>query len=434
MTLSEIFQNKRMGGKFSKEELEFILTQFDRAKIGYDEMFVFISLLNNSYSVDECYNLAKILSDSGEKLNLSKTLGFCFDKHSAGGISDATSFIYMSVLSSLKLNVVKSTASNFASFNNTLTRFSAFKGFKPNKNVKQIKNAIDECGVGVYENTTKIAPLDLKLYLFAKRFNIELGVPFIAASVMAKKIAVGPSVLVVDVKCGEGALVANLADAENLSKIIVEIGKRAGIKTAVIITNLDQPVSAAVGARVEVDEVVRMLSYGGYAHVSNLLNLSREMVVVALMISGLAKTRSDANDLFDEAVNSGKALDQFYKIVKAHGGSFSSFIRLSDITSGYATTYFLAEDDGYIRDINTYAVNVAGLKLMGAGEKFKDENAGLVLMVREGDRVHEGDKLVRIFYSFENPNMIAARKMLKQAISIKKQRHEAHSLFYKVVI
>lgn len=434
MVVSEILDKKRKGGSFSLEELKFILTQFDAAKLSYNEMIEFMTLFNQAYSEEECFNLAQILADSGDRLNLSENVGFCYDKHSVGGVSDATSFIYMSVLASLNQKVVKSTASNFASFNNTLTRFSVFKGFKPCANIKLINKAIEKCGVGVYENKLKLAPLDLKLYLYAKRFNLERGIPFIAASVMAKKMAVNPSVLIVDVKCGEGGLVHSLADAELLAGIIVGIGKRANIKTAVVITNLDQPVSAAVGSRVEVDEVIRMLSYGGTAHVSNLLVLSREMVVVALMLSGVAGSRSEANEMFDSVVESGAALEQFYKIVSAHGGSFSSFIRISDITSGYATTYLTAEDDGYIHDVDTYAVNVAGFKLMGSGSKFHDDNAGLVLMVREGDRVHEGDKLVRIFYSFDNPNLLPARKMLKSAISVKKFRPDTHSLFYKVVI
>lgn len=434
MNVSEVLLKKQNGGILTYEELAVMLTAFDKSKIGFDTMSEFVELLNKNYTIDECYALAKVLADSGEKLNLSSHIGLCFDKHSAGGVSDATSFIYMSVLASLNQKVVKSTASNFASFNNTLTRFSAFKGFKANKNIKDIKKTIAASNVAVYENNAKVAPLDLKLFLYSRRFNIELGVPFIAASVMAKKIAVGSSVLVVDVKCGEGALVASLPEAEKLGKVIVEIGKKAGIKTAVIITYLDQPVSAAVGSRVEVDEVIRMLSYGATAHVSNLLHLSREMVIVALMVSGLVKTRSEAHEMFDEAISSGRALEQFYRIVQAHGGAFSSFIRLSDITSGYATTYFLAEDDGYIHDINTYEVNIAGLRLMGSGDRVKDENAGLVLMVREGDRVHEGDKLARIFYSFDNPNLVAARKILKQAISVRKFRPEVNSLFYKVVV
>ena len=270
MKVAEVLQSKRQGKPFSYDELKLILTSFDNGKMTLDEVFEFANIFNENYSVDECYSLACLLADSGDKLNLSKVVGNCYDKHSVGGVSDATSFIYMSVLASLQQKVVKSTASNFASFNNTLTRFSAFKGFKPCKNMKVLSKTIDECGAGIYENSTRLAPLDLKMYLFAKRFNIERGVPFLAASVMAKKIAVGATTLVIDVKCGEGALVPTLADAEKLANMIVEIGKRANIQTAVVITYLDQPVSAAVGSRVEVDEVIRLLSYGGSAHVSNL--------------------------------------------------------------------------------------------------------------------------------------------------------------------
>lgn len=433
MNIQEILESKRNGNSFDKESLATFLSAFKSGKVPLNLMMEFFTLLNKDFSSLECYNLANLLADSGERLNLRENIGYCFDKHSVGGVSDPTSLIYMSVLASLGQKVVKSTASSFTSFRNTLARFSVFDGFKANANLKQLVHCVNNCGAGVYENK-KIAPLDKMLFDYAKDNNLEWGIPFIASSVMAKKLAVGATTLVVDVKCGEGALVASEAEANILAHTIVEIGKLSAVRVAVIITNLDQPVSASIGPRVEIDEVISILSYGASMQESNLLKLSKEMVVVSLMLAGLCQTRSRANEVFDESIESGRALEAFYKIVNTHGGKFSSFVRISDITSGYATSYYLAEDDGYVNDIDTYKINIAGLKLTGMGEKYRDDNAGLVLLAREGDKVQEGGKLVRIFYSFDNPNLPATLKLIKQSIEIKKTKKENHAFFYRVVI
>ena len=44
-----------------------------------DEVSDFVSLFNNNYSIDECYDLAMVLADSGDKLKLKDVIGDCFD-------------------------------------------------------------------------------------------------------------------------------------------------------------------------------------------------------------------------------------------------------------------------------------------------------------------------------------------------------------------
>lgn len=89
------------------------------------------------------------------------------------------------------------------------------------------------------------------------------SIPLIASSIMSKKIALGASNIVIDLKVGSGALIKNLDDATKLANIMINIGKKYKRKVVCLLTNMDIPLGYNVGNSLEIKEAISVLKMKG---------------------------------------------------------------------------------------------------------------------------------------------------------------------------
>lgn len=435
MDIRELIEQKKNGLPLSREEIGLIIYGYSSGKISDSKMIEFMRMLNQyNFSYEETYYLADAMAKTGKCLNLSKNFDFIVDKHSAGAYSDSSTLIFMSVLAELGIKNVKLLSDKFGDYGNTLDRFNVFKKFNSKISANKLVRIINEVGAGVIEDSGQFAPVDTKLYALRKKYNI-VNEPIIAASILSKKIAIGANVVVYDVKSGEGALYPSKEFAVTLSKYLVESSKLAGLHTACVITDLNQPVGASIGARTEVEELITVLRSERTLFDASLLEVSKELVIMALLLTGKASGRTQASEMFDMAIKTGNALDKFRALLYAYGGIYEDFKHTpGSLLDGVAVSYLTATDSGYVNDVSIERfINAYKQLYKLKGSKF-DGKAGLQLMVREGLKVGEGDKLVRIFYSIENKNLPQTIKALKDAIYITKVKSQNKKVLHKIVM
>jgi len=429
VNINEILEIKNKELSLTKEEIDFVIYSYNRDKINDAKMIDFLKLINETnFSYEETYYLANAMASTGEKLEISKNVGFVIDKHSAGSISDPTTLIFMSVLATLGVRNVKVLSSDFGEFGSSLARFKGFKNFDAKISKEKLYENIKNINFGVLEETGEIAPIDKKIYNLRKRANI-VSVPLVAASILSKKIATGASAVIYDVKTGEGAIFPSEKFANELANYLVNSTKLAGIMCASVITNLDQPLGASIGLRTELEETIAVLRSERAFYDAKLLDVAKELVIVALCLTGVTAGRSDASKLFDEAIVSGKALDNFRALIKTYGGVYEDFKHTSQrLLNGVAISYITAKEDGYITDIILQ-------NLIDAYKIINDKHAGIVLLVREGSRVKTGDKLMRVFYSIDNKTYFDSINSLYDSIIIGKTKPlKPQKTFHKIIL
>jgi pyrimidine-nucleoside phosphorylase len=263
------------------------------------------------------------------------------------------------------------------------------------------RRQLREIGVVMIGATDEIAPADRKLYALRDVTATVAFVPFIAASIMSKKLAEGIDALVLDVKAGRGAFMADTDTARDLAEALVRVGDHFGTTSVALLTDMNEPLGCTVGNWPEVEEAIRCLKGDP---VPEITELSIELGAEMLLLAGAAGSRDEAQRRLRALLASGEALETFCRLVDAQGGNVDLILNPDRRGNATATVDVHASDDqsGFVTSIDALTIGRAAARL-GAGRRQVDDDvyplAGITLLRKRGDRVQPGDNLARLHTS-----------------------------------
>ena len=201
---------------------------------------------------------------------------------------------------------------------------------------------------------------------------------------MSKKIAEGTSALVLDVKVGTGAFMAEEADARRLAETMVSIGTEYSVQTSALLTRMDEPLGNKVGNALEVEESLETLRGNGPA---DLVEVSLALAAEMLALVGI-----DADPA--SVLQSGQALLRFKEMIEAQAGDPDAALPRAEHVE-----LVRSDSTGYLRRLDARAVGVAAWRL-GAGRARKQDQvsatAGIVCLAKPGDPVESGQVLLEL--------------------------------------
>ncbi len=321
---------------------------------------------------------------SGERVELSGLSRPTVDKHSTGGVGDKISLVLAPLVAACGAAVPQLSGRGLGHTGGTLDKLESIAGWRSDLSPDEVRAQLEEIGCVICAAGPDLAPADRKLYALRDVTATVESIPLIAASIMSKKIAEGTRALVLDVKVGSGAFMADRARAAELAATMVSLGRDHGLETVALLTSMDVPLGRSAGNALEVAEAVEVLSGGGPDDVVELtLALATEM----LRLAGV-----DADPA--GALRDGSALRVWRDMVAAQGGDPDAPLpRASHVTP------VIAPRSGYLTRLEARAVGVAAWRL-GAGRARKEDpvsaTAGVVWRVRPGEEVRTGDVLLEL--------------------------------------
>ena len=396
MDIIELINKKKFGKKLTQEELDFFVRQVCSKNISENQISsMLMAMFIKGLDFEETYNLTMSMARSGQVLNLDD-IGLCFDKHSTGGVSDTTTLVVVPVLASLGVKVAKMSGRSLGWTGGTADKMEVFKGYKTEISTDEFKKLIKQNNASIITQTSDFALADRILYELRSEIGAVDSMPLIASSIMSKKIACGAKLIVLDVKYGNGAFMKTLKDAKKLASTMVEIGKRAGIKTFAIISNMSQPLTKYVGNNLEVFSALQVLN----GEQNKLYELSLNICKMALMFVDKTLTANEAERRIIETIKSGKAKEKLIKIISAQGGSVEVIQNNQLLLPKNNKLEICSQTSGYICNIDTSKIGYIAHNMQKVnGKIIRQDDVGIILNKEFGDKVNKGEVLLTAFYN-----------------------------------
>ena len=391
MTAVEIIKDKRDGRALSDEAINYIVRGATDGSIPDYQISAWLMAVRlNGMTDQETRTLTLAMAASGRQLDLSSIPGRKVDKHSTGGVGDKATLVVAPLVAAAGIPVAKLSGRALGHSGGTLDKLESIPGFDVDLGIDQFINQVRRIGIAIAGQTADMVPADKVFYALRDATATVDSVPLIASSVMSKKLAAGADAIVLDVKCGRGAFVATVDEAEALARALVAIGTGAGRETVAYITDMEQPLGRAVGNALEVREAIETLSGHGPPDLESLsLRLGDEM----LRLAGAPKT-----DL-PRLLRDGTGLRKFAQLIDAQSGDASVVDHLDRLPTAPVQQPVLAVESGQVAAIDALEIALAG-KSLGAGRDRKDAKidlaVGIVLKKKVGDDVQLGEPLATV--------------------------------------
>lgn len=288
MNMEDIIIKKRDGGVLSAEEINYFVSAYTAGDIpDYQASALLMAIYFQHLDKTETFQLTDAMKNSGDNIDLSGISGTKVDKHSTGGVGDKTTLIVGPLAAACGVPVAKMSGRGLGFTGGTVDKLDSIPGFSTSMDPDDFMAQVEKIGIAVTGQTGHITPADKKIYALRDVTGTVENMSLIASSIMSKKLAAGSDAIVLDVKCGRGAFMKNLSDAQELSRIMCEIGESAGRQTVAVITDMSQPLGCAVGNALEVREAIDVLSGHGPADITE---LSLQIAGVMISLGGRAAT------------------------------------------------------------------------------------------------------------------------------------------------
>ncbi|WP_339219989.1 pyrimidine-nucleoside phosphorylase [Paenibacillus sp. FSL W7-1332] len=431
MRMVDLIAKKRDGKELTTEEINFFIDGYTKGDIpDYQVSAMNMAIYFQDMSDRERADLTMAMVNSGETIDLSAIEGIKVDKHSTGGVGDTTTLVLAPLVAALDIPVAKMSGRGLGHTGGTIDKLESIEGFHVEISKDEFVNLVNQHKIAVIGQTGNLTPADKKLYALRDVTATVNSIPLIASSIMSKKIAAGSDAIVLDVKTGAGAFMKTVEDAKELAHAMVSIGNNVGRKTMAVISDMSQPLGAAIGNSLEVQEAIDALRGEGPKDLEELcLALGRQMVYLAQKADSL----EDAEEKLREVIRNGKALEKFKEFIQNQGGDPSVVDHPDRLPKAQYLIELPARQDGVVAELVADEIGTAAM-LLGAGRATKESEidlaVGLMLNKKVGDAVKKGDSLVTIHANRENVDDV--KQKLYESIRIA-DHADAPVLIYDIV-
>ncbi len=369
-------------GTLTKHEIDEIIRDIVGNKLTEIEITSFVcGCYINGLTLYESAYLTEAIVANGKQLDLDAYP--ILDKHSAGGVpGNRTTPLIVSTVAAAGFTIPKTSTRSITSVSGTSDTVEVFAPVTHTK--KKIEDIVKKTnGCMVWGGTLELASADDKLIKVERPLNLDPE-GILLASILAKKIAVRATHVLIDLPIGKGTKFEDIKKAKRVERKFKQLGKLLGLEIKVILTKGHQPIGNGMGPALEARDVLLVLQNKGP------LDLKKK----ALYMAGLLLQMGGIKNGYKKAIEileSGLAYKKFREIIKAQGGNPN--IQPNNIKIGKFKYNVKSKNSGKIKFIDNIIITKIA-KMAGAPE---NKGAGIYLNFHVGDKVKKNDVLFIIY-------------------------------------
>jgi len=378
----------------------FILKKLHGEELNYDEIFMLVrDIVSNSlteaelaYFISGVYingmsdmeiaDLTKSMVAFGKELRIKNTV---YDKHSIGGIAgNRTTPLIVSICSAVGIIIPKTSSKAITSAAGTADVIETFS--KVEFNIDEIKKIIRKANACmVWGGALGLAPADDKIIQVERILSLDPEAQLIA-SILAKKLAVQAKGVLLDIPYGKSAKVKTKQEAIKLARRFQKIAKILKLKLETVVTDGSQPIGNGIGPVLEAKDILKVLR----REKSRPLDLERKALYLSSLLLKMAG-KKNAEKLAEEILKSGKAYQQFKKIIESQKGTLKNIDKkLQPAKLSFPVN---SEKSGKIKEIDNKKI-AAVARAAGCPA---DKSAGIYLNVHVNDKISKNQPLMIIY-------------------------------------
>src|SRR5438445_2857292 len=351
MQAVELIRKKRDGDILSTEEINWLITEYIRENIPDYQMSAWLMAVYwRGMNARETSDLTLAMARSGQELHVRDTIAPVVDKHSTGGVGDKVTLAVAPLVAACGVAVGKMTGRGLGHTGGTVAKLESVAGFRSALSREEFMRILTQHHIVLAGQSSDLAPADGKMYALRDVTGTVESIPLIAASIMSKKLAIGASHLLLDVKVGSGAFMKTVEEARELARTMVNIGRLAGLHTVAAITSMDQPLGLAIGNALELAEAIAILHGKGPQDVSDLCYHEASELLV---MTGTAGSMSEAERRVKQAIREGKAVAKLAEVIAAQGGDAQQIEEPHLLPTAPVRSMLEAPRSGYISGIQS---------------------------------------------------------------------------------
>ncbi|MFA5030787.1 MAG: thymidine phosphorylase family protein [Patescibacteria group bacterium] len=398
-------RKKLLGKPLTYQEIYSIIYDIVHNNIGTTEITYFVaSGFMHSYSSEELFYLTKAMAETGERLKFPGKI--VADKHSVGGLAgNRTTMIVIPIIASFGITIPKTSSRAITSPSGTADTMEVLAHVSfPTKKIKEIVRKTHACLV--WGGSVNLAPADDKIIHISHPLSLE---PYskMVVSIMAKKVAMGVTHLVIDMPYGSTTKIPDIKTARKIKKIFSYVAKKFKIKLNVQMIPAREPVGRGVGPALEARDVMLVLQQKSWRP-KDLERKAIRLAGILLELIGKVK-KGTGQKLAADVLYTGKAEKKMRDIIELQGGN--SKVDSEDLIKTARRMRICAKRSGKIFGVNNRSIDEIA-RILGAPY---DKQAGVYLHKRYGERVRKGEKLFTIYSSSQDREALA-KNALKNVI------------------
>lgn len=409
--IRDIIKKKRNREALTEDEMNFFIQGYFKGEISEAQSAALLTVIYiYGLSEKEVMYIANAIAQTGEELEFYRISSKITSINSLGGISDKIILMLLAILHALDLPAGKVIGKELGMED----RLISIPNYKLEDDIEKLKNSLLVDKIGILKSINNLVPVEDKLYKLRREIACDSNINLIAISIMSQQIALGFNNIFFEITYGKNAYVKTVAEAKELAKYLINIGKKIMRNVSCAVTTFNEPIGKSFGNLLEIKEVYDSLSGKMEPDVENMI---LEFGSSILSMSTDVKDQNKNKKKIIEAVQSGNALKSFEAMISLRGGDIDILKKEVNVKN---VVPIMSNFSGYIHEIDVNELRMVARYIDAIRTKQSDKldvGAGISFNKKVGDKVGKGE-IIAYLYTNNETKIEKAVVDIRQAFKI----------------